>query len=207
VGAGEPVPLDLAAPGGPFADADAAGDAVVAADGAPLPAPLPLDARIEERVRLRVQGRDIELTLDRVEGMRAARPAVGPARPVAADAAPNAPGARDAAGDGDVVLPPVPAPLRFVRHRLGRGPAGPADLRALLYTLAAEQERQATLPELYQHNLTTGELERVKLDSKRRDRLRDDLTRTLAGVERGEYPAKPEPSLCQGCPFLLICPG
>ena len=192
-----PAPLDVP---GLAADADAREET---AGAGPQAAPLPLDARLEERVRLRVNGRTIELTLDRVEGARAqeGHTGIGVARPAVADAAPGE------GHDADVAAQPIPAPLRYVRHRLGRGATGPADLRALLYALAAEQERRASAPELYQHNLTTGELERVRIDPKRRERLRDELTQVLAGMARGEYPAKPEPVMCQGCPFLLVCPG
>jgi UvrD-like helicase C-terminal domain/PD-(D/E)XK nuclease superfamily len=169
-------------------------------------APVPLGARLEERVLVRVGGRTIEVTLDRVEGEAPGgerRPGI-PRTPVAADAAP-----RDAQ-PADAVPVPVPAPIRFVRHRLGRSASTqttPADLRALLYAMAAEQERRAAPAELYQHNLTTGELERVQLDPRRQARLRDTLIETLAGIESGAYPARPDPLTCQSCPFLLICPA
>ncbi|HEV7126110.1 MAG TPA: UvrD-helicase domain-containing protein, partial [Ktedonobacterales bacterium] len=164
------------------------------------PAPVPLGARLEQRVVLRVSGREIELTLDRVEGERIAESVGRKGRlPVAADAATS--------GPADALAPPTPEPQRFVRHRLGGSRPTPADLRSLLYAMAAEQERQPAAPELFQHNLTTGELERVRIDPRRRERLRDELTQVLAGMESGVYPAKPEPVMCAGCPFLLICPG
>jgi hypothetical protein len=144
------------------------------------------------------------VTLDRVEGERAASEPRGAVRaPVAADVAPAD------ADPADAQPAPVRAPVRFVRHRLGRGPATatPADLRALLYALAAEQDRRAAPAELYQHNLTTGELERVRLDPKRQQRLREALVEALVGIESGTYPARPDPVTCQTCPFLLVCPA
>ncbi|MFI5275058.1 MAG: PD-(D/E)XK nuclease family protein, partial [Ktedonobacterales bacterium] len=181
------------------AGADTTPDAPSGA-GETHPAPVPLGARLEQRVVLRVNGREIELTLDRVEGERSAESAGRTRRPpLVADAATQ--------GPSDALATPLPEPVRFVRHRLGGSRPVPADLRALLYALAAEQERQPAAPELFQHNLTTGELERVRIDPRRRERLRDELTQVLAGMESGEYPAKPEPAMCAGCPFLLICPG
>jgi superfamily I DNA/RNA helicase len=191
---------------------------------APRPAPLPLAARLEERVTVRVGGRDVEVTLDRVEdGVRAGEPAAAasPAGrstrlPAPADVRDDAEGIRGLAGGmrmlertrpADAVAAPMPAPVRFIRHRLGRTPKTPPDLRTLLYDLAARQHGQGARHELYQHNLTTGELETVRLDPRRTERLRDDLDAALAGMARGVYPAKPEQTKCAGCPFLLVCPA
>jgi DNA helicase-2/ATP-dependent DNA helicase PcrA len=192
---------------GPARDAsmaDARPESVAPADR-PRPAPLPLAARLEQPALVRVGGRTIEVLLDRVEGDERAgadRLPAGGRAPRAADAAPA-----DGVA-GDALAMPAPAPVRFVRHRLGRGGTGaPPDLRALLYLLAAEQERRGAPPELFQHNLTTGELERVQLDAKRLARLRDELAKALAGMESGQYPARPDPAICSTCPFLLICPA
>jgi superfamily I DNA/RNA helicase len=181
--------------------ADAAPGSPSAADH-PRPVPLPLAARLEQRTLIQVGSRTIEVTVDRVEGAEASRQRAGGWIPGAADAAPS-----DAIG-ADALAAPTPAPARFVRHRLGRGSGGaPPDLRALLYALAAEQERRGAPAELFQHNLTTGELERVWLDSRRLARLRGELVEALAGMESGIYPARPDPSSCPNCPFLLICPA
>ncbi len=191
-----PTPLTLP-------DTDARADAQPTGE-MPRPAPMPLAARLEERVVVRVGGREIEVTLDRVEGERTVpEPRGGVRAPIAADVAPP-----DAA-PADAQPISTRAPVRFVRHRLGRGPAtaSPADLRSLLYALAAEQDRRTAPAELYQHNLTTGELERVRLDPKRQQRLRESLVEALAGMESGAYPARPDPITCQACPFLLVCPA
>jgi DNA helicase II / ATP-dependent DNA helicase PcrA len=181
-------------------DAGLAVDAVAAE--LPQPTSLPLTARLEQPVLVRVGGRVIEVTLDRVEGDarlgRDGRP-TSVRIPLPPDAGSPV--------EVDAVAPPTPAPMRIVRHRLGRGGVSQADLRALLYALAAEQERGAAPAELFQHNLTTGELERVRLDTKRLARLRDELAEALAGMESGVYPARPDPTICPSCPFLLICPA
>ena len=62
-------------------------------------------------------------------------------------------------------------------------------------------------PTLFQHDLATGVLEPVGLDPKRAGRLRDALLDTLTDMERGHYPARPDPLNCPTCPFLLICPA
>jgi len=77
----------------------------------------------------------------------------------------------------------------------------------LLYALAAEQHRKPGPAELYQHNLITGELERVQLDARRQSRLRETLVEAISSMESGSYPARPDPFTCQTCPFLLICPA
>jgi DNA helicase-2/ATP-dependent DNA helicase PcrA len=192
-----------AAPATPPADARMGAQP---ATDSPRSAPVPLSARLEERVLVRVGGRSIEVTLDRVEGERADRER----RSAGARVPPEADVAESESGDPDAMPGPRPEPVRFVRHRLGRNSASAAsaaDLRALLYAMAAEQDRRAAPAELFQHNLTTGELERVQLDPRRQSRLRETLVEALAGMESGVYPARPDPVMCQNCPFLLICPA
>jgi CRISPR/Cas system-associated exonuclease Cas4 (RecB family) len=93
-----------------------------------------------------------------------------------------------------------------VRHRLGNGNPAKPDLHALLYTLAA-QKSGAGAPQLYSHNLTTGELDQVTLDERKLVKLREELDSVLEGIERGFYPPRPDPTTCQSCPFLLVCPA
>jgi DNA helicase-2/ATP-dependent DNA helicase PcrA len=192
---------------------DVADETALAADGQAGPpregasgqagSRLPLNARLEERVQVRIGGRTIEVTLDRIED------AAGDESRTPAARAPIAPDA--ALPDADVHPTAVPTrqPVRFIRHRLGgpSSPASAADLRVLLYALAAEQHRKSAPAELYQHNLITGELERVQLDARKQSRLRETLIEALASIESGSYPAKPDPFHCQSCPFLLICPA
>jgi hypothetical protein len=207
---GLPLPADVdvapppgAAPevaGGPEAGPDVTTPDTAAPPG-PRPAPVPLGARLDEHILVRVGARTIEVTLDRVEGPRPDGAATRPAAPrpsAVADVQAGPP-----AGDARPV--PAPDPVRFVRHRFGRG-TGAADLRALLYALAAEQGRGAPA-QLFQHNLTTGELEPVRLEPRRLARLRQDLVEALAGMESGVYPPRPDPIMCAACPFLLVCPA
>jgi len=98
-------------------------------------------------------------------------------------------------------------PVRFVRHRLTRGAERP-DLRALLYTLAAEEEARAgQTVEVVQEHLASGKSEQIELSQRQRVSLREELEDALDGIESRNYPARPDPHVCQGCPFLLICPA
>jgi superfamily I DNA/RNA helicase len=177
---------------------DAEDDDTLGAGDAPLAAPLPRSARLSEHVQIRVGAHPIEVTLDRVEG---AGESLGSSRVAAmADASGPAP--------GDAASARV-ARARFVRHRIGQRStaSAPADLRTLLYALAAEQHHGPSRPTLFQHDLATGVLEPVGLDPRRAGRLRETLLTTLADMERGHYPARPDPLTCPTCPFLLICPA
>ena len=139
------------------------------------------ETHYDEQVTIQVRGRELSVVLDRVE--RGARVAADPAG--------------------------VSSPVRLVRHRLGNSNnLGKPDLHALFYALAAEAQQGATRPtELYSHNLTTGEVERVILDDRKLARLREELDTALQGIESGFYPARPDPNICPSCPFLLICPA
>jgi hypothetical protein len=97
-----------------------------------------------------------------------------------------------------------------VRHRLGRAPTSPssqADLRALLYTLAAEQAGDGAPATVLLHNLSTDEREQLALSPRQRARLTDELHEALDGIARGDYAPRPEAGACDTCPFLLICPA
>jgi CRISPR/Cas system-associated exonuclease Cas4 (RecB family) len=82
-----------------------------------------------------------------------------------------------------------------------------ADLRSLLYELAAQQSANPTRPEIQQQNLTTGETGSIRLDGRNLTRLRERLNELLAGMRGGVYPPKPDPMVCPTCPFFLICPA
>lgn len=133
-----------------------------------------------------VEGYTVTVTLDRVEQ------------------APDASNAHGGAG-GRNAGAPAGRQLRVVRHQLGRSAKG--DTRALLYTLAAEQQAGARRADVIQHNLATGEQVLVKLSDRQVERLRGELLGALEGMERGEFPARPDTHVCQGCPYLLICPA
>jgi superfamily I DNA/RNA helicase/Zn-dependent peptidase ImmA (M78 family) len=98
-------------------------------------------------------------------------------------------------------------PARYVRDRLGAAPDRP-DLRALLYSLAAEQQTTPGAPiEVSQRNMTTGEREPLTIRPRQRENLRDELASAVEGILRSDYTPHPEVHRCQNCPFLLICPA
>src|SRR5262249_58395422 len=101
----------------------------------------------------------------------------------------------------------MPQPMRFVRHRLGHAASAQQDLRALFYTLAAEQGAGGAPVEMYAHNLSTGALEPLALDARKRAKLTEQLHDALDGIRAGNFTPRPEPTTCQNCPFLLICPA
>ena len=151
-------------------------------DGQPAPGVIfeSRETHYDEQVTIQVRGRELSVVLDRVErGAEATAPA------------------------GTTM------PVRLVRHRLGNSNnLGKPDLHALFYALAAEAQQGDTRPtELYSHNLTTGEVERVILDDRKLARLREELDTALEGIESGFYPPRPDPNICPSCPFLLICPA
>jgi superfamily I DNA/RNA helicase/Zn-dependent peptidase ImmA (M78 family) len=148
-------------------------------------------ARFDQPVTVRVNGQDISLTLDRVEGDVGA---VASARVHS--------GAHPSRGSTDS----PPQPVRIVRHRLGRGGSGQTELRELLYTLAAEQSQSAAA-EVYSHNLSTGEMHPIAPDRRKLARLHEELDEVLSGIRHRNFPARPDPNTCQNCPFLLICPA
>ncbi|HLJ81456.1 MAG TPA: 3'-5' exonuclease, partial [Ktedonobacterales bacterium] len=153
-----------------------------------------LRTQFDEGVTVRVGEQDVIVTLDRVEH-QGARNGNGHGDGTRGRAARKA-----AMGDGE-------PPVRIVRHRIGRGEMEHADLRALLYELAAQQSASPARPELQQQNLTTGEMGSIRLDGRKLDRLRERLDELLAGMRGGVYPPKPDPMVCPTCPFFLICPA
>jgi hypothetical protein len=107
----------------------------------------------------------------------------------------------------------VPSPSRrpvathYVRDRLGAASDRP-DLRALLYTLAAEQQTgNGERVEVSQRNMTTGAREPVTIRPRQRENLHDELTSAIEGILRNDFTPRPEAHRCQSCPFLLICPA
>lgn len=159
----------------------------------------PPEARYDHPVVVHVGEREIAVTLDRVEGSagsRSARESTGAGSgQISTQRERNRPRRADA------------QPVRFVRHKLGSARAAQADLRALFYALAAEQHVLGSPAEVYDHNLTTGEMERVTLNPRKVAKLREDLDELLEGIKSGSYPARPDPNMCLNCPFLFICPA
>jgi superfamily I DNA/RNA helicase/Zn-dependent peptidase ImmA (M78 family) len=149
-----------------------------------IPGALP-DVDLDATVEVRTVGRDIRLALDRVERPSAAPPSM---------ASSHGPMAHQ-----------VGEPVRFVRQHLGGSP-NRADVRALLYRLAAEQYgTNGGAAEAVQQS-SNGYEERIVLSRRQEERVREELAGALAGMEEGNYPARPDPHTCAGCPFLMICP-
>ena len=100
-------------------------------------------------------------------------------------------------------------PVRFVRTRFGRRKEKPAaETRELFYTLASRQRHAEQAVELQQHNMSTGEITTINLSAKKEQALYAKVKQALEGLERDEYPARPEePARCPNCPFFFICPA
>jgi len=148
------------------------------------------EQEIERQVTVQIGGRSVSVPVDRIER-----------------GAESANGATDGGHGNGRRGPGADVPVRFVRHRLTRGAERP-DLRALLYTLAAEEEARAgQTVEVVKEHLASGKSERIELSQRQRVSLREELEDALDGIESRNYPARPDPHVCQGCPFLLICPA
>ena len=160
----------------------------------------PPEARYDHPVVVRVGEREIAVTLDRVEGSARSSQSY-PGNNRSGSGRMTTQGKQSGAQQADA------QPVRFVRHKLGSPRAAQADLRALFYALAAEQKVFGSPAEVYDHNLTTGEMERVTLNPRKIAKLREDLDELLEGINSGIYPARPDPNMCLNCPFLFICPA
>ncbi len=100
-------------------------------------------------------------------------------------------------------------PIRLVRTRFGkRKEKPPAEMRDLFYLLASRQLHPGQNIELHNHNLSTDEATPITMTAKKEQSLYDEAARSLEGLERNEFPARPvEPYRCPTCPFFLICPS
>jgi DNA helicase II / ATP-dependent DNA helicase PcrA len=99
-------------------------------------------------------------------------------------------------------------PVRFVRNRVGKSKGKPtAQVRELLYAQAYRQLYPGQSIEVHHHNLSTGEVISIKLTEKREQKLYDELEQAITGMERHEFPPKPDSFVCPTCPFYLICPA
>ena len=103
---------------------------------------------------------------------------------------------------------PGDTPARFVRARFAKRKEKPAiGTRELLYAQAYRQLHTGQNLELHFHNLSTGETFPITLTAKKEQSLYDDLEQSIQGLERNEFPAKPDSFLCPTCPFFFICPA
>ncbi|HXX78063.1 MAG TPA: ATP-dependent helicase, partial [Ktedonobacteraceae bacterium] len=99
-------------------------------------------------------------------------------------------------------------PVKFVRTRFGKRKEKPsASTREMLYVRASRQHHAGRTTELQAHNMSTGETYPITLNGKKEQSLYDQLEQAILGMERHEYPPKPDAMKCPGCPFFLMCPA
>jgi ATP-dependent DNA helicase UvrD/PcrA len=110
----------------------------------------------------------------------------------------------------DRVEAPVQAgePVKFVRAQFGKRKQKPVPAaRELLYAHASRQHHAGRNIELLVHNMSTGETFQIKLTEKKEQSLYNELEQAILGLERNEFPPKPDAFVCPTCPFFLICPA
>ena len=99
-------------------------------------------------------------------------------------------------------------PIKYVRTRFGKRKEKPtASAREMLYVRASRQHHPERTIELLAHNLSTGETYPITLTDKKEQSLYNELEQAILGMERHEFPPKPDVVKCPGCPFYLICPA
>ncbi len=99
-------------------------------------------------------------------------------------------------------------PMKFVRTHFGKRKEKPAaTAREMLYARASRQHHPGRNIELYLHNMSTGETYPITLTEKKEQSLYNELEQAVLGLERNEFPPKPDAFVCPTCPFYLICPA
>jgi len=99
-------------------------------------------------------------------------------------------------------------PIKFVRTRFGKRKEKPtATAREMLYARASRQHHPGRNIELQLHNMSTGETYPITLTNKKEQSLYNELEQAILGLERNEFPPKPDVVKCPTCPFFLICPA
>ena len=102
----------------------------------------------------------------------------------------------------------VGKPIKFVRMRFGKRKEKPtATAREMLYVHASRQHNPGRVIELQAHNMSTGETYPITLTDKKEQSLYNELEQAILGMERHEFPPKPDVVKCPNCPFFLICPA
>ncbi len=141
-------------------------------------------SRLAQKLQARIAEQTIQVTVDRIDD----------------ETAPTS----DSPADGA-----ARRPVRLVRHRMGgKDDERPqVETRHLLYALAQEQRAPDRPVEVYEHNLSTGALIPIPLNSKSAQNRRAEVEAALAGLRARRYPPKPDRSTCPRCPFVLICPA
>ncbi len=98
--------------------------------------------------------------------------------------------------------------IKFVRTRFGKRKEKPtATAREMLYARASRQHHPGRTIELQLHNMSTGETYPIMLTNKKEQSLYDELEHAILGLERNEFPPKPDVAICPTCPFFMICPA
>jgi len=115
----------------------------------------------------------------------------------------------DASSQGSAAIGDGKNSVKFVRTRYGkRRGKTPAEMRDLFYTLAYRQLYPGQPVELHSHNMSTGEVEPIKITDRKEKHLTAEVKQTIDGLESHAYPAQPEQAfLCPTCPYFLICPA
>ncbi|HEX7733500.1 MAG TPA: UvrD-helicase domain-containing protein [Ktedonobacteraceae bacterium] len=99
-------------------------------------------------------------------------------------------------------------PAKFVRTRYGKSKskANPG-MRELFYIHAGRQHHAGQEIVLQTHNLSTGEIQEIKVSARKEESLLTDFERAARGIDSHDYPPKPDAFTCPTCPFYLICPA
>jgi DNA helicase-2/ATP-dependent DNA helicase PcrA len=141
-------------------------------------------SRLAQKLQARIAGQTIQVTVDRIDDEIVPAP--------------------DRTSDGA-----AQRPVRLVRHRMGGNDdeAPQVAARHVLYALAQEQRAPDRPVEVYEHNLSTGALIPIPLNSRGAQNRRAEVEAALAGLRARRYPPKPDRSVCPRCPFVLICPA
>ena len=99
-------------------------------------------------------------------------------------------------------------PVKFVRTRFGKRKQKPStSAREMLYVRASRQHHPGRTVELQAYNMSTGETYPITLTTKKEQSLYDELEQAILGMERNEFPPKPDVMKCPGCPFFSDLPG
>ena len=98
--------------------------------------------------------------------------------------------------------------VRFVKTGFGRRKSSvDPGTRELLYAQASRQHHPNQPIEMHFHNMSTGDTSEIKLTTRKEQTLYNNLEDALRDMEQDKFPPKPDPFVCPGCPFFLICPA
>lgn len=102
---------------------------------------------------------------------------------------------------------PGPVPL-IQRLRTGRPSKGEQDDPIYaLYQKGAEQAFPRSETRVERLYLSTGQVEDARLKAKSVQTRLNKYDDAIAGIQRGEFPAKPDDHVCPRCPHYFVCPA